>query len=268
MPRILVALVLLVMAHAASAAEAPAAAERNALIERVLTLAGATTQLAQVPAQVSAQLQLRQGEFSSEAFGRIIARLTEAFREEALHASLAQAFARVYDRRRLEPIAAWLASPLVQRLTALEEAAMQPDAAAAQEAFFSRPGAAPPSEARVALLQRLMRATYATEMTLRVIRTTMAGIATAVNAALDRPAPSPAELAEAESDLESARSQIEDRILARLLFTYRDVTDDDLSAYITFWESDTGQWFNRVSSDGYLEAIQEGVTRMAAGTPR
>lgn len=259
------------------AAEVPAlAGEREALIERVLTLAGANTQLAQVPTQLAAQLEARRAEFTPEAFGRVTTWLAEAFKPDALHASLAQSFEQAYDRETLEQVAAWLSRPLTQRLTGLEQAAMRPDAAAAQEAFFSQPGVAArpgeeddgragePSEARVVLLQRLLRATHATDTTLRVIRAVMAGIANAVNASLDRPPASPDELREAAIDLEASRGQIEDRILARLLFTYRDVSDADLGAYVAFWESDAGQWFARVSSDAYLHAIEQGAASLDA----
>jgi len=130
---------------------------------------------------------------------------------------------------------------------------------------MAQPGQEGPAEPRVALLTRLIRATHATEMTVRVIETIMVGVANAVNASLDL-APADAEaLYSASAELEASRPQIEDRILARLLFTYRVVPDEDLASYVAFWESDLGQWFNRVSSDAYLEALQGASARVTQG---
>ena len=45
--------------------------------------------------------------------------------------------------------------------------------------------------------------------------------------------------------------------LENMLYTYRDATDDQLRAYITFQASDVGTWYNAFTGKALLEALQE-----------
>ena len=262
--RITVLLVLLIVG-AADPAEPPPAAEPGALIDQVLILTDADARLNQVPAQLAAQLEARRAEMPPAAYTAITAMVAEAFDPQALHETVRRSFEQAFDRDTLERAAAWLQSPLTRRMTALEREAMRPEAATAMETWFAQAGQDAVPESRVALLQRLIHATHATDTSLRVVKTMMAGLANAVNVSMDQAPPSAEELGEAARELEGSRAQIEDRILARFLYTYREVSDEELTTYVAFWESDVGQWFNRVSSEAYAQAIERGAGQVTRG---
>jgi hypothetical protein len=63
-------------------------------------------------------------------------------------------------------------------------------------------------------------------------------------------------------------SVIGDITLVTLLFTYRPVSDADLLAYVTAWESDVGRWFSGLWRRAYLDAIRAAARRFAVQMSR
>ena len=59
--------------------------------------------------------------------------------------------------------------------------------------------------------------------------------------------------------VERQRPLLKEMALARFLFVYDSVSDEDLGEYVQFWESEAGQWFRTL----YVRASIEGVKRAA-----
>jgi hypothetical protein len=59
--------------------------------------------------------------------------------------------------------------------------------------------------------------------------------------------------------VERQRPMLKELAIARLLFVYKSVSDEDLRHYVEFWESDEGGWFRTL----YIRASIEGVKRAA-----
>ncbi len=54
-------------------------------------------------------------------------------------------------------------------------------------------------------------------------------------------------------------------VVPSLLYTYRDVTADELKKYIDFWESENGRWFNKITGDSFVEAVVQANESAAVG---
>jgi hypothetical protein len=100
-------------------------------------------------------------------------------------------------------------------------------------------------------MHRIARASQAAESTAVV----MAATATAMRRAL--PALS------ATTDSASAQDEVDPyvdemlrfRTMTALLYTYKDLRDDELGRYAAFLESPVGRWFTRVSRDALLDSL-------------
>jgi hypothetical protein len=51
--------------------------------------------------------------------------------------------------------------------------------------------------------------------------------------------------------------------MTALLYTYRDLRDEELGRYAAFLESPVGRWFTRVSRDALLDSLMPSQDRYA-----
>ena len=259
--------VLLVMAWCAAwpcSTEAELTGDQAALIQDVIRLSGLQDQLDRIPGQMQAQLEARKDELSAEASKRVQAVIAKAFDAKRLHVGAIEMFSQRADTERLQQVAQWLRGPLGSRMTALEVAATRPDAEPALREFMAQLQAAPPSPARLELAKRLSEATDAPDAALRLMTAMVQGMADAFDAARDDgTSASRQEVEAALAQLRSQREIVVQGILVKLLFTYRDASEQELSDYAAFWESDLGRWFNGLSVDAFTTSLTGASTAMA-----
>jgi hypothetical protein len=148
----------------------------------------------------------------------------------------------------------WLRSPQWERMKSLRAESALEDPRA-REQFIAALPQAPPSSARIALVHRLERAGAVSALQVEV--------AEAVERMVERargrtPAPRDREhwLAAAEST--------QFRTATWTLYVYRNVSDEELLDYVTFWETPSGQWLVRVYRDAILAALEAAEARLAA----
>ncbi len=69
-----------------------------------------------------------------------------------------------------------------------------------------------------------------------------------------------------EESVELARSQIagpvKDATIARMLFSYRSVSDSELRTCVAHWESEEGRWLNDTARRSVLEGVEVGAARV------
>jgi hypothetical protein len=174
-------------------------------------------------------------------------------------AGVAQSFDATHASRLLD----WLRTPFAQRVTRLElkgSEASEDDIAAYSAGLEGGAGDA----ARARLLERLEAATLATEATVQIVL--------AIQRGLERAAAPPAPPSRPQQPvprvlLETARVQV----MARHRYTYRELTNDELAAYVSVLEEDALQWFARVmrtALSGAIEEVSEDAARRALAAAR
>ena len=146
------------------------------------------------------------------------------------------------DAGDMQALLRWLDSDTGRLFTRLEERAATPEGQAAMDAFTDRLGVEPLAEGRVELLERLDELTGATEAAIDMTLNTLIGVAIA-SAAVSLQG-SPHELDRIIAYIELSRSQVAAEVapamLIGMLYTYRDVSDAELEAYLGFASSGAG----------------------------
>ena len=180
----------------------------------------------------------------SEGFAadRIYRVAEAAFRAEALGVRLGAA---------LE----FLRSPMARRM----ERAATVGAGTSLESYVDSLEAEPPTADRVELLMRLDRASGTSEAAVEI----QAAMMSALFQSMVPSGPDTQHLV--EQAVEEARPKLarrtRNRIQLSLHYMYRDVSDAELLEYVSYLESENGEWLSRVLLKSLFAAMEEGARR-------
>ena len=158
----------------------------------------------------------------------------------------------------------WLDSALGMKCTALESAAAAPEALSAMETYAGQLQQSPPPPERVALLGELAEAVKAAENAVEVVMNTQLAIAAGMMAAL--PAERQKPLAVIRDQLEQYRPQVtetmENQTVLAFLYTYQELTMEEIKRYLRFARSDVGARYHAAASDGIEQALTAGSLKL------
>jgi len=235
-------------------------------VDELLELSGARTQLVGLLSGIAGQLRPARGQMSAKDQAAVDRILRQALRHEAVYALVRDAFLLQVDRTNLEATAAWLRSPLARKIVALEIASSEPGTEQKVAAYAAAIKANPPPEHRVELLQRLDWATAASEISADLAAAVSRGITTAVSAA--GPAEQRLRPGQIEDRVAQVRAQASEVLRephgAATLYTYRELEDDELTAYVLFSGSEAGRWYNTAMRKAMVNALGKAVEQTAA----
>ena len=176
---------------------------------------------------------------------------SEGFRADRLYEVAADAFRSKASRSQLSAALVWLRSPLARQKSALETGASR-DARASFDAAVMKN---PPSRARLELVQRLDIASGTSDAAVEI----QAAMMGALLEGLETPASA------AEMVVEKARPQFAAKTRARvqmsLLFTYKDVSDEELWENLRYLESENGRWLSHVVLKSLFAAMEDAARR-------
>jgi len=229
-----------------------------AAVDEILHISGLTRQIGGLSASLIAEFKAPPSFSSKEraAIGRVAER---SFHRDRLLASITEELRRRQDQPRLNGVAAWLRSPLGQKITTLEIAASLAGTA-------GRPApasAAPP--ARMPLIERLDWLGGLTENRLDTIL--VIARATAISVAGVMPPEQRKTPPQIERDLERARGQMRPRVeeatRQHLLQLYAALDDTELERVAAFMSSESGRWYSGVMSRALTQAIGAAATEAA-----
>jgi len=256
-------------ALAAFGAAAPARAQSEEASEAVRLLvarSGLVVQLEAVPGQIQREVEQLRGKAPDE----VVRALDEASRKGFEPAALLDDVTRVLAQR-LPPgdvraVLAWLETDPGRRIARAEEQAahqMTPERLRADLEALKRD---PPSRRRAELIADLVRATKAVESTANLIESIGLGVALGLDAM--RPAQSRLGPADLRKRLREAmppariRQEVGATLPAIFGFTYRDVGDADLAAYLEFSRSASGARYNEAVMGALAEALARAGVRV------
>jgi hypothetical protein len=171
---------------------------------------------------------------------------------------------RDFEAERGARLLAWLRTPGAQRITQLElKGAEASDGEIA--AYNARPDATPDA-ARTRLLERLEAVTHASELNVEAMLAIQRGLERGAAPDSARPPRRPSDTV-VRSLVDAERSQV----LAQQRYTYRELTTDELAAYVAVLEQDDHRWFGRVTRGALVEALEtvcEDAARRTLGAGR
>ncbi len=149
---------------------------------------------------------------------------------------------------------AWLRSPLGEKITRMEEDASTP---AAYEEMSTMADKLAANAGRVDLAGKLDRAVKATDTGVAIALNTQTALIAAMTSAMPReklPTMKQIEQEVARSR-EQVRSSVEQSTLLSFLYTYRSLSDAEISKYIDFARSASGKKYQAVVSEAVIAAV-------------
>jgi hypothetical protein len=239
MTRFLLTLVLAANIPPLLEAQGTAAGDCSGVVTRAFEVAGVNDEILQIPAQIQSQFatQLKNDAKMSDADKKKFeVAMTQAFLPEKIDRDLKKEFLEPCDPRMLRSVIDGLTTPLGDRIRKLEAFAESPAARQEGEAYAHSLAQHPPARDRVALMLRMDSSLGITKSTMDITLASARGIAVAFGGLP----------AEGAANLQSKQTsdQMHGAVLVNLLFTYRDVSDQDLTSYIELYETPAFITFN------------------------
>ena len=241
-----------------------------ATADEVLELSGVKPQLAATPAKLAAEFKPRRGRLNAEDAAALEEILARHFAAERLYAQIRSEFRKRADGRKLGEVAAWLRSPLGQKITELEVAAGLERDAAQRMLAFAPGGRGGPPAARVALIERIDWVAGVTDGALESMLAVARAMALAVNRA--RPPDERQTTAQVERQIQQlrglARAKLAQATVMFMLYQYRALEDDELQQYADFLASDAGRWYSATMSKAMNRTVAVAAQRAATDVIR
>jgi hypothetical protein len=254
----------LMLSLAFGAAAAPAPNGPKGQMDEIFFLSGLEEQLAMIGDGLGEALapQVQQ---LPPAHGETIQRvLLSEFNADALQRSVEEHLERVHDPRHAETVLEWLRSPLGRRISKLDVAATRPEGVRAMQAYAEALAASPAPATRVALVSKLDAATGMTEFTVEATLSSAMATAVGINGA--QPTAHRVDENELRAAVEAQRAVLRPEIqkvtLVSMLYSYQNLSDEELADYVRFSESASGRWYHDAVKRALLSALTDASSRV------
>jgi hypothetical protein len=196
-----------------------------------------------------------------EVYTLLRSAMDDSFKADDMRKSAEKTIVGKLTEKDMKTVLVWLNSPVGEKITTMEVEAGSP------EAFAEMQKMAPAllaNKERVARIKTLDQAVKGTESGINMVLNTQMAMFTAFTAGL--PAEQRPSKEQIKTLLEKNRPQlvkmIEQQTIISFLYTYRDLSDKELDAYIAFAQAPAGKKYNAVMLQAINDAIADGSTRL------
>jgi len=260
-PRIAALLTLACLAPAA-AAQSPDAAS---LAQRLITSCGLSVQLPGFAGQMKAQMEQLRSQVDSAIVPALAEAAVEAFRPDVLEADILRDIEQRLTIEDMNAALAFLDTPAGRRVTRAEEQASTRTPAELEQ-FVREPKQKSPRDVRLSLVQELIAASYVEDITVRG----MQAIALGVALGMDSTQPRERRIGQANIERQVKKALPEEEIKQDLrlslpvgyLYTYRNIDDADLRAYLRFLTSASGKRYTEQMTEAFMGALVRASVRL------
>lgn len=263
MHHILVSVLISLFALTAHAEEA-----KRTAINLLMDKSGINRQVEQIPQQMMQGMQKQANSSGngdkSIVFGTLSEAVKYAYKTDKMLKDISDAMYNDLADDEVIEVLGWYASEAGQRVTASEVATSTkystPAGVAEIEAFMNNLNTTPPSKERIALLQRLDNAIHATDFLVgTTLNTTVAFIKAMQKTLPESAQKNDGQNIEVELEKQSALMKpiMAGATIQSFLFSYKDVSDEDIMAYIAFCESPAGSKFYQSSLGALKDTLSK-----------
>jgi len=236
------------------------------LARRLVMRSGMATQLHAIPIQFENSAAQHRGRVPAQVITLVTQAGKQAFQPAKLHEEVVRSVAAGMSQASMRDALEWLESDPGGRITAVEEAAATSVSQEAMARYLDGLKLQPPSQQRVKLIADVMSVANVVESSAGALEAITLGIAVGFDAMqpLEKQAGADAlQLRLRESNLRGQLlANLGAALPALMLYTYRDVSDQDLSAYVKFMQTPAGAQYTRVGLAAIEEALVRGSFRM------
>ena len=183
--------------------------------------------------------------------------VSNSFSAAQMQSQLVTDLSSSLTEKQLKAVGEWYETPLASKISKAEINATSPSAWRKMEQGANEMQAKYRGSERAKLFTRFDKAARATESTVDATIAVQTGLMTAISA---MQGPDGAEFEQIQKMMEAQRDQMRAMVAQQVydsyLFTYENLTVDELKDYIGFLETDAGSAFTRVS----IASIQKSIT--------
>jgi hypothetical protein len=259
-----IACLCLFATHAGAQEAAPV--EPDVVVRALLDYSGQKRLLGMIlaEAQDSYSQVARKQQLTPAEYKRFQAAMKKAFQFEPLYQVVFEHYRAAYHPQHTRQVLDWMRGPEGQKIMPHEQRAARGKDAQARRKYAQQLQARPLPATREALIEQVKEASRATELNLRLLSVTLRSAMTAANAAMPEAKRVPAHVLEEVILRTVAKNEpgLRQSVRANMLYTYRNLTDDELRAYFKFFDSDAGRWYVRTGIDAHMKALELAGTQM------
>lgn len=223
-----------------------------------LELSGIKASIQGMPAQVemmSQQMQLTSADPEKDRV--VISVLLEAWQEEKVNQELISYIQNNMTSAEMTQILSWLNTPLIKRIKASELAATSPDLQQELMLYMANLQSNPPTPARMAAIKELVSVTKMAENATDIAVSIVANMFKGMQAAMPEKQVSEEQIQQQVKQVRAMMSQaMNQQMVLMSYYIYRDVSDDELAEYMSFYQKSLGQKELTVVYGGMKNAMQ------------
>ena len=240
--------------------------EKSSLLDKVLELSNVKKQVESLPSHVNDEYAQYKERIPAQIYEAGSQIMVESYSAEDVYASVVDYFKANYRRDYLLQIKEFMGSELSEKIAGLEEKAAGSNGLKEMKEFANALGQKPPPEERSELIKKLDQAVGATNMQIETVITMYKGM----NLAIDPVVAPDKQLTPGELDMVTSQMRkelkniLKNVISISFLYTYQSLSDEELKQYLNFWSSDAGKWFNKVSNEAFISAMDKAGQRAAS----
>lgn len=233
--------------------------EENALIDKLLEVSNIKKQAQSIPLLAKDEYSQYKTRINPDIFAQGDKIIADSYSGNETYKLIFEYFKDNFNREYILAVKDFLNSPLSGKISELEQKVSTPEGLGAMKKFGNELAINPPTKERSELVKELDAAIGATELQIETTVTMYEGISKAVlPLTLDDSRRSESELKNMAQEMrKELKSMLKGVISVSFLYTYQQLSDDELKQYINFWSSDAGKWFNKVSSEAFIFAMDK-----------
>lgn len=253
-------------AAAAAAKPAPIPTDPDKLVAEIIQTSGLTRQMRSFAGEVATNA-IASNQAGQEGAEKLDARLVQDianrhFEADALMADLTNGVKSAYEAERMGRFLELMRQPIVAKMTAIEGRAIsREEKAQFAEAFRTNP----PSPARQKLILTLDELARTSDVGVRVTTLSAREMVDAIFEGLQKTGRrmQKEQRQLLNSQINSAEPQVRSEFRTLMHITYRDVSDEDLAAYVKVLESETGRWGLEILGNALRGTIEKRIKPFA-----
>lgn len=252
--------VMLILTMTVFAPGTEARADDDAIAQQaaqLYRLSGSEKQTQSMEPQVLAGLSEAAGALPKREYALLVKVVREHFSADVMRRRALAIIEAEWNADAARDALRWLRSDLGQSITAREEHAATPEGIDATRQYARTLSAEPPGTERVALVRRLSETYGGTEFAVDVALATGLAVIVGVNGVSAEHEQLDLDQMRRfiEKDRETLFGQMEQVLLITNLYTYSELSDEQLREYIGFLESESGVWYMDTMIDATVQPM-------------
>jgi len=235
--------------------------EKLILINQLMELSGLTTQMASFPSRLKLSMSLAYADSPYPMpvgdYEDILATTLSVYDEKKLLADIRQYIYNNMKESEIITVISWLRSPLGNKISNLEGDSASADAVEMQKIAHKLYA----NQGRMEIIKTLNREVGAADVAVDISEYTQIAMMSSINLVLNIGAPtSVSELSKLVKDSRiRIRPMIEQQMILSLLYSYRNLSNNELGLYLNFARSKDAHQYHEVLNEGITLAIKNAI---------